>query len=229
MQKLSVGLARSIWLFDTNQLNPSGKNIFPEGFIWLSEKYSFQGFPKTLSDLDQEKKGAHFKRGAFQADKDTIDVNLSIYTDGLIAETWASTEQGDLFLEHVLQSVASRYGLVVPSVIRKQYISELTVRLDHTLSNRDPLIIEFCRTLDKLFERQKLPPFELTGLGFGEDLSRNSYKPPGLIIERKLGVDFGLNEFWSRSPFPTKDHLFALQEFENLMAAMNTRLAATVP
>lgn len=227
MQLLSVGLARSIWLFDTNQLNPSGKSIFPDALTWLGEKHSFQTFPKTLADVDKEKKGFIFTAGEFQTDPDPIMVNLSIYSDGLVAETWSSTEKGDLFIEDVLRSAASRYSLVIPSAIRKQYVSELTVRLDSPLPTSDPLIAAFCKTLDRLFEKHRLPPFELNGMGFGFDMAFSSYKPPGLTVERKLGVDFGLNQFWSRSAFATKDHIFALEEFEKLIAAMNSRLAAS--
>ncbi len=226
MQLLSVGLARSIWLFDTNQLNPGGKSIFPDALLWLGEKYSFTNFPKSLSDIDKEKKSFLFTTGEFQTDTDSIAVNFSIYNDGLIAETWASTEKGDLFLEDVLRSGASRYGLVIPSVIKKQYVSELTVEMNNPFPANDPLVNAFCKTLDRLFERHKMPPFELNGMGFLFDFSRSSYKPPGLVVERKLGVDFDLNQFWSKSAFPTKDHLFALEEFEKLMAQMNSRLVA---
>ena len=230
MQLLSVGLARSIWLFDMNQLNPGGKSIFPDSLIWLGEKYSFQTFPKALADLDKEKKGFLFTAGEFHADSGPITVNLSIYNDGLVAETWASTEKGDSFLEDALRSVSGRHGLVIPPVMRKQYVSELTIKLDNPIpSSNDPLIEAFCRKLDRLFESHGLPPFEFNGMGFSVDASRSSYKPPGLSIERKLGVDFSLNQYWSKSAFQTKDHLFALEEFEKLIAAMNSRLAAASP
>jgi len=217
MQLLSVGLARSIWLFDTNELNPSGKNMFPDALTWLGEKYAFQTFPKTLADLDSEKKGFLFKTGEFQAGADSITANLSIFNDGLVAETWNSTEKGDLFLEDTLRSVVSRYGLVFPEHIRKSYISEVTVRLNHSLRDLDPRVAAFCKTLDRIFERHALPSYEMSGIGFSFDVSRSSYKPPGFAIERKLGVDFRLNSFWSKSPFTTKDHLFALEEFEKLL------------
>ena len=101
MQLISVGVARSIWLFDINDLNPKGKNILPDLLIWLGEKYNFQNFPKSLADLDQEKKGYLFKTGEFQTDEHAIQVNLSIFGDGVVAESWASTEKSDLFLDEI--------------------------------------------------------------------------------------------------------------------------------
>src|SRR5713226_4722568 len=132
MEQLGIGLARSIWLFDINELNPTGKSIFPEMLIWFGEKYSFQTYPKSLAELDKEAKAFVFKAGEFQTENDTIVVNLSLYNDGIVAETWASTEKTDAFIEEVLRSATSKYGLVYrPEMIRsKQYVSEIIFRLD---------------------------------------------------------------------------------------------------
>jgi hypothetical protein len=220
MQKITVGLARSIWLFDTNELNPAGKSIFPDLMIWLGEKYSFQTFPKSIADVDQEKKGYLFKTGEFQSTEGAIAVNFSFFGDGVVAETWSSTENGDAFLEELLRSAASKYGLAYrPDMIRsKTYISDLTVELDHALGDINPKIARFCEILNGIFVRHHLAPFEMTGMKFAPDVLPTAYKPPGLFIERKQGAPFTANRFWSQSPFTTKEHLFALEEFEKLLA-----------
>ena len=136
MQLLSVGLARSVWLFDVNELNPKGRSLFPDVLIWAGEKYSFESFPKSIAEVDKEKKGYIFTRGEFQSDEGPVDVNLSIYTDGMVAETWASTEKSDQFLDEILRSAASKYGLAFrPETVQtKQYVSEVTVRLEDDLT-----------------------------------------------------------------------------------------------
>jgi hypothetical protein len=219
MEKVSVGLARSIWLFDVNELNPTGKNFLPDLLLWLGEKYSFQTFPRSIADLDKEQKGFIFKTGEFQSAAGAITVNFSFFNDGVVAETWSSTENGDELLGELLRSAANKYGLVYkPEMIRtKTYISELVVRLDHHLNKVNPKIASFCATIDKLFAKRNLPPFEMTGMVFAPDTSASSYKPPGLLIERKTGTAFTENRFWSKSPFTTSDHLLALEEFENLL------------
>lgn len=217
MQLLSVGLARSIWLFDSNELNPGGKSIFPDALTWLGERYSFETFPKTISELDKDKRGFIFKTGKFHTDTDSISVNLSIFDDGIVAETWSSTENGDLFLEDILRCLATRYGLAMPGQIRKIYVSEVNVRLDRALRDYDQRLVAFCKTLDKIFESHQLPPFELSGMRFYTDTSRSSYKAPGFVVERKLGVAFDRNTFWTQSAFKTKDHLRAVEEFEKML------------
>ena len=220
MKKITVGLARSIWLFDTNELNPTGKSIFPDLMVWLGEKYSFQTFPKSIADLDQEKKGYLFKTGEFQSAADgAITVNFSFFGDGVVAETWSSTENGDDFLDDVLRSAAGKFGLAYrPEMIRtKTYISELTIELDYALSDINPKILRFCEALNGIFAKHHLRPFEMTGMVFGPDTSASSYKPPSLQIERKAATPFTENRFWSKSPFTTADHLRALEEFEKLL------------
>ena len=220
MRTITVGLARSIWLFDTNELNPAGKSIFPDLMVWIGEKYSFQTFPKSIADLDQEKKGYLFKMGEFQSAEGAITVNFSFFGDGVVAETWSSTENGDAFLEELLRSAAGKFGLSYrPEMIRtKTYISELTIELDHSLGDINPKIARFCETLNGIFLRHHLAPFEMTGMSFGPDTLATAYKPPGLLIERKAGAPFTQNRFWSKSAFTTKEHQFALEEFEKLLA-----------
>jgi hypothetical protein len=58
----------------------------------------------------------------------------------------------------------------------------------------------------------------MTGMMFGQDVLATAYKPPGLVIERKVGAPFAANRFWSKSPFTTKEHLLALEEFDKLLA-----------
>jgi hypothetical protein len=226
MQLISVGLAKCVWLFDITDLNPAGKSIFPDLLVWLGEKYSFQTFPKSVAELDKEKKGYLFKTGEFQTDEHAIQVNLSIFGDGIVAETWASTEKGDMFIEDVLRSVTGKYGLAFkPSMVRaKQYISELVFELDHSLDGINPKIARFCETLNGIFARHHLAQFEMTGVIFAPDVLTSSYKPPGLLIERKQGAPFSANRFWSKSPFTTKEHLIALEEFEKMLVDEPSRI-----
>jgi hypothetical protein len=222
MELLSVGIAKSIWLFDINELNPAGKMIFPDALKWLAEKYSFQEFPKSITDFSDDKgaRGYVFKSGEFQAGGENVLVNFAIYNDGVVADTWSSTEKGDLFIEEIMRSAANRYGLplLIDSIQKRLYVSELNVRMKSPFDKLHPGLDEFNRTLDRLFARHKLPPFETTGIIFASDNSDASYKPPGFLIERKTSVPFKSNRFWSKSPFTTADHLNALEEFEKLLA-----------
>lgn len=225
MELLSVSAAKSIWLFDINDLNPKGVNFISDAMKWVVERYSFQKSPKSVTDLgdpdskDSDAKGFFFKAGTFQVADTSVAVNFTIYTDGFLAETWASTETSDMFLEELLRSAALKFDLSLRSntIRKKLYVSELVVQMDDLFSRVHPGLQQFTKTLDRLFERHSLPPYQVSGMSFMQDTSAASYKPPGFAIERRIGVSFNENRYWSKAPFTTADHINALEELEKTL------------
>ena len=80
-------------------------------------------------------------------------------------------------------------------------------------------IKQFNATLDRLFARQCLQPYQLSGLVFAQDTAGASYKPPGFMIERKHGLPFEDNRYWCKAPFTTTDHINALEELEKILTS----------
>jgi hypothetical protein len=111
MELLNVAKARSIWLFEFADLNPGGKKISGELLEWLKSYYKFSKAPASPNDLDA-KKALAFLDGSFTpATKYPISVELRIYSDGFVADTQASTESSDDFLNDVLVNAASKFEL----------------------------------------------------------------------------------------------------------------------
>src|SRR5258708_35240825 len=105
MELLNVLKAQSTWLFDTNDINPRGKNFLPEMLEWLKEKYQFQTTPASIKDVDQTK-GLAFRTGSFSLGIEALAVDLTLYTDGVIGNTYSSTHATDLVLREVLSEWA---------------------------------------------------------------------------------------------------------------------------
>ncbi|MFN3326497.1 MAG: hypothetical protein ACK5AZ_23620 [Bryobacteraceae bacterium] len=108
MEIASVNLARSIWLFDTSELNPRGINLYPQVFGKVIERYKFQTFPKW--DEVVNSKDRRFARGQFVLDEVGIEVALEIWKDGLVGETQHSTAATDAFLDDFVQWLAGVYS-----------------------------------------------------------------------------------------------------------------------
>src|SRR5260370_6959852 len=119
MELVSVATARVAWLFDIAELNPRGKSIFPEILEWLEEEYHFEKAPKSATGLD-ENKAFSFSRGKFQAGEEIfVDVELKIFTDGLVATSSSSTRHTEAFLDTVLMSAADAFILASkPGTVR---------------------------------------------------------------------------------------------------------------
>jgi hypothetical protein len=212
MELLNVLKAQSVWLFDTNDLNPRGRNFLPEMLEWLKDRYEFQTAPASVTDLD-DTKGLAFKRGSFSLGGDTLVVELTLYNDGVIANTFASTNATDLFLEDVFSESAVEFDLkpVVDEIVRvKAYLSELTVRMKPVFPKLNPKLAALASRLSAM----KGTVFEPGGISFWADTSATAQKPSAFSIERKLHAPFGENRFYSRAPIQTDQHLELLKEFE---------------
>src|SRR6266851_2597163 len=221
MQTLNVMGAKSIWLFDINDLNPRGKDINAELLDWLKETYSFDKAPTSPNDIDAGTKSLKFGQGRFQVKEEIfISVDLEIYSDGFVANSRSSTQDTDAFLEDVLSSAMKEFSLwYTPDIIQKKmHVSELTVRLDGVLFNLNPKLTGFANTISALCGLPEIPPFEPSLLGFSTDLAISPLKPSLFVLERKAGVPFADKRYYSRAPVHTDQHQELLAELEHILS-----------
>lgn len=219
MKTLNVISARSIWLFDINDLNPRGKDIVPELLGWLKENYQFDKAPASINDVS-DVKSFKFERGRFMVKEEIyIAVDLEIYNDGIIGNSRSSTRDTDKFLEDVLSFAAREFSLTYdPRMIRsKTHASELTVRFEPSLFNLHPKLVDIANTIQSLSGLTDMPTFEMTGFGISTDATNSALKPAPFLLERRLGSPFSEKRFYSKAPLHTDDHEAVLTEIENIL------------
>lgn len=219
MELLNVLKAQSVWLFDANDLNPRGKSFFPDLIEWMTEIYQFQKVPKSPDDLD-DTKGLAFKQGVFSLGDEALTVELTVYNDGLIANTYSSTRATDLFLQDALSNAAHEFDLNYPKdlVRSKTHLSEIVVRLTESLSKINPKLVAFADRISKIHGHKNATPFEVGGVSFWSDVSMAALKFAPFSIERKINAPFPENRFYCKAPLHTDEHLTLLEEFEMLLA-----------
>ena len=215
MELLSVQRARSIWLFDTYDLNPRGKEIGAALIDWLKAAYHFTKAPENVNDLD-DTKALYYAGGQFQAKKELISVELRVYNDGIVGDTRSSTEDTDSFLSDVLECAAKEFNLPYkPSTIRRKlYVSELTVKTEGTLATINSKLAAFAGKLALTTGAKS--SVQLAGIAFWPDEPN-----PGASVfrfERKWGAEFSENRYYTRAPLQTAQHLEVLQELEDAIA-----------
>ena len=231
MKVLSVAAAHSSWLFDISDLNPKGKSLFPEMFDWLKDNYHFAQAPASIADLDKDTKALVFLNGEFQAREEVfVAVELRIFNDGLVANSSSSTDDTDKFLEDVLTSAAAEFSLTFePAMVRRrQYISELNIRLEQPLGNLNPKLVQFANKLTAMTAAVNPSAFEVGGISFWADVTHSVYKIPGFSIERKINAPFNENRFFSRAPLKTQEHIAMLEELEGILAPPPAALRGVV-
>jgi hypothetical protein len=231
MELLTILNAKSIWQIETKHLNPRGRNIEKDLIEWLKNRYQFQKYP-TLPIADPDK-GIEFGGGTFETEspegkKEKYYVDLTIFNDGLIANTRASTKISDQFLLQALTFASIELDLVFKTemISKILYLSELEVRLNKPLWSLSPNLKHFADKLRKAYpsERASDPvprsaqktEFEFASIAFWPDPSLSRWRPSPFQIERRLNSESG-DIYYSRSSHETESHLKLLEEFEEIL------------
>jgi hypothetical protein len=209
MKLISVVLARSVLLFDLGEFNPKGLNLWPV-CEWLIERYRFSAYPKNLLDLNPEKALA-FKAGSFNNSKgENILVSLAIYNNGIVADASSSTDDSDEFLRQVAAGIEKDFGLIVPPNAGRSYVSQLEVGApEFSLSAFNPDLASFADSLSATVATVDGKPrkFDFGALQFWTEDVNPATSPAYFRFERKLGLPFSSNHYFSQAALETQDHL----------------------
>jgi hypothetical protein len=218
MKILFVGLARSIWLFDTNLMNPKGLSLQPV-FEKISEKYKFAKAPKNALDFD-EQKALSFKSGTFVNSKGTsVLIGYTVYSDGLVVDTMSSTDDSTEFLVEVTNWMNQDYGLTLPSGIKKIWLSQMDVECETPLVKLNLRLPKFLKFIESRVKPADGNPrqFDVGGLDFWTEDVNKPGAPVMVKFERKWQAPFSANHYFSQAPLETREHIELLNELELLL------------
>jgi len=217
MKLIHVPMARAAWLFDISLLNPKGLSI-QEAFDKLKEKYRFSKAPKHPLDLN-EAKALAFEVGTFVNSKNVpVSVTLGIYNDGLTAQTQSSTDDAKEFLQEVAVWI-EQFGLAVPHDPQKAYLSQLIVEWHTPLTRLNPKLTAFLQAIEAKVKTADNKPrqFDVCALNCWTEDVNQGMAPAAFRFERKLGVPFSTNQYFSQAPLETQQHIALLNELEQLL------------
>lgn len=218
MKVLTVGLARSIWLFDMMAFNSKGlslKDIFEQ----LTEKYQFAKSPKNVFDLD-EHKGLKFEVGRFvNSRREALSVGLHLYNNGIVGDALSSTKDSDEFLADVINWVEKKFGLSMPKDgPKKVHLSQIDFESDMSFVSIHPKFASFVRKIQDAAEYGgEKHPFDVGGFQFWTEDINQGLAPGAFRIERRYNYPFSSNRYFSQAPCGTDAHIKLIEEFESLV------------
>ena len=218
MKLQSVIIARSVWLFSILDFNPKGKSLVPI-LVPLVDRYKFIKYPKTTEELTGNQ--FKFEAGRFTGKSgDAIAVNLTVYDDGLVADTRSATEDSDLFLHDLMIWLHEEHGLLKYEKILKKkiYVSELFLNCEQSLNNLNPGLTAFREEMALCDPGYGQSPIEVTGISLGYDPENTLGKTVNFKFERTLNTPFSENRYYSLAPFPTENHLSLLKKLEKILS-----------
>ena len=218
MNLLRISLARSIWLFPFEDLNPRGRYWLPI-YDALIKRYNFASSPQSIEDV-KPNEGVKVQFGVFEkSQKEQVSVDLTIHNDGMVADTRSSTRDSDAFLEDAFNWMATDFGLssISKLIRRKTYVSELHVYMESSLNILNPKLEEFTKHLSSRVVGYESLSFETGGISFWADPTEAGITNP-FSLERLEGEPFKENRYLSKAPLQTEDHLELLEELEKILS-----------
>lgn len=231
MKIIQVRLARAIWLFDLQDLNPGGKAIFGDLIEWIKDSYSFKIAPNSnvigagvaatpAIPGNQPPVGIEFQQGHFQAREEIfVEIGkLTLYNDGIVVDSSSSTTNSDLFAQDLIQSAVREFALTFDkdTVRKRLYVSELIVRSDLSLEVINPRLTAFSRRIKEAIPEESKPQFQIGGISFWSE-PNDAGQHRMFTLERQLGKASGEHRYFSRAPLTTDEHLGLLEELEQIL------------
>lgn len=221
MKLTCVISAKVVWLLDINLINPTG--LSPKSLLeGIRDRYGFAKAPAHMHDRN-EKNALSFEQGEFVNSKGTpILISLTVFNDGIVAESVSSTNDAMEFLQDLSLFIPSLgFSFPPPQTIAKGFTSLLQVECDAPLLSVNSRLERIIRFIESRLTTMDGNPrkYEVAALNFwSEDLSKN-YAPSEFKFERKIGLSFSSNQYFSRAPLQTFEHLELLDELEKLLAS----------
>jgi len=175
----------------------------------------------SVNDVVDESKGVKFDHGEFiNKDGNPIIINMTVYNDGITADTRSSTDDSDAFLLEILTRLSEDFNL--PSYKETlrgiAYASQLYVSTDKSLELINPKLKEISRYLStNVSSAFGGIAFEFGGISFWPD-QRMANKPFNFSFERILNVPFPEKRYFSAAPLQTEKHIELLNKLESILS-----------
>lgn len=217
MNLASVILARYFGLIQTGELNLNGDLYYPEMVKALVERYGFIKYPTDFNSLD-ESKGVEFIGG--RSGKRVIE-KLVILDSGIFLDTCINTATSqELWLELMDWAVQTLGATFEPGMVKRHvYVSNITFNSEAPILALNPFLAKIASVVTEEVEKnykQRLA-YEPAGISIHFDKESTKLGTAAFTVQRREGVPFGENKYFSSAPLKTDLHLELLQQWEKEM------------
>lgn len=207
------------WLFD--------KVVPLELATAVKEKYEFI---KAPSDSTLANQPVDFQAGKFKRRNRIISIEQFVVTyignkaTSLGVSMRASSDDAEAFLDDIIDWASRQHHLDTEEVASRAFFSQVEFTVPKVLSER---FLEFKELSNAITEfvrnyglKEECPSYELTGFSINIDsVAHEDLKPmpQPFAVERRVGVPFDQNKYFSQAPLRTQDHKSVLERLETLL------------
>jgi hypothetical protein len=221
MKIVAVVLARCMWVIDFDRVNPRGRSLL-DALNAIAQRYRFAKFPAHL--LDYGKSGAlEFLSGTFVSDGTDLRVGMTIFNNGIQADTLSSTDDAEKFLEDLRAWLEKEWNLPIDdeAILQKSYQNQLDIQVNRNLVLVNPRMQQLADKLSSQCQPVDNKPrkFFISGLVMVPEDVGVTGSPMPFRFERKWGTPFEKNIYFAQAQLRTDEHIQLIEELEKLAAA----------
>ncbi len=190
----------------------------PDVIQKVKTRYGFLVVPRDedLVPSDPPKAGV-FQHGRLSMGGRLIIIDrFTVFNDGIAADSSASTDELDLFLDDLISWAKDEFPKI-ELVGPRYYLSQMEVQLNTPLENYAPQFIPIGERLTSLLSSYgiEVPRYEVTAIQLNFDQVGKLPPQPGIFfIDRRLNVPYGDNVWFAQAPLKTEDHKALLRELD---------------
>ncbi len=218
MRLASVLLARYFGLIQIGELNLNGTLYYPELVKALVDRYGFIKYPTNFDSLD-ENKGVEFIGG--RSGKHVIE-KLMILDTGVYLDTTVNTSISETLWFELMEWAVRTFGATFqPEMIKRHvYVSHLTFQSDVPILAVNPILAKIGKVITSEVERNygRHLEYEPTLVGLHLDMESVKLGTAPFTVQRREGVPFSENKYYSNAPVKTDLHLELLKMWERAMS-----------
>ena len=218
MKLSSVLLARYFGLVQINDFNLNGELYYPEMVKALVDRYNFIKYPTDFNSID-ESKGVEFIGG--RSGKRVIE-KLVILDTGIYLDTCVNTETSqELWFELMEWAVQTLGATFKPEMVKRYvYVSQVTFHSDVPILAVNPFLTKIAAIVTNEVENnyKKRLEYEPAVVSIHFDKESTKLGTAAFSVQRREGVPFGENKYFSSAPLKTDLHLELLNIWEQAMS-----------
>ena len=188
-------------------------------FEQLSARYNFSKAPDLKSSReDNAKNGMRFESGQFKFKGESVSVfDVTAFPDGVVVNS-STTDHAEAFLDDAIKWLRNEMGFrKFSSEPRRIFVSQLVIEFDGALALLMPAYENISNSISRQLAAifQKPAPMGLARIDFEMDRTiASSTQYPLFTIQRRPGVPFERERYYSGAPMRTQQHIDVLEALE---------------
>lgn len=189
----------------------------------ITDRYNFSTGPDYSMPREKlQKAGFNFELGTFIFNGKAIEIGrLSVFSDGVVAVS-AKTDYAEALIDDLMAWLQADMGFRSPlRPTRKLFLSnvvfDLEIGVEGLIKKHSEMANLLGKVASKYFPNAPVPRLSRIDIDFDPEDHQSSIQMPGLVIERRGGVPFEQERYFSSAPLRTHEHEAVLESIEKLM------------